>query len=273
VPGPAFGQLGGVSCTGSSACLAVGSSSSSSTARPLAERWDGSSWLVQQPPPGGFGAVSCSSDQACTAVNGGATAVRWNGTRWQIQRVPSPPPGGVWAVSCPSDSACIALAGNGVVPAAATWTGNRWSSQPIPRPNDPMPRPEPVNALSCASSSSCLAVGYDMSPSQDDPASAVAKVWNGHQWSDMSPDFPYSRPNGDPPTSALNGVSCSSSQFCIAVGQGNWEPLIDRWDGSHWSGMNAPSLDSGQYGSLLHVSCASTETCIALGVPVHKACR
>src|ERR1700682_1718420 len=43
--------LGGISCTAAKACTAVGITASPNTyAVPLAERWDGTKWLIQQTP-------------------------------------------------------------------------------------------------------------------------------------------------------------------------------------------------------------------------------
>ena len=69
-------RLTGVSCTGATACTAVGDyyNSSLSFIRTLAERWNGSSWAIQPTPnPTGSTAsylygVSCTAATACTAV-------------------------------------------------------------------------------------------------------------------------------------------------------------------------------------------------------------
>ena len=77
IPGPASGgSLSGVSCTSSSDCTAVGffTSSPSSSAVPLVEVWDGTTWTAQTPPnPAGgrttlLNGVSCASPTVCTAV-------------------------------------------------------------------------------------------------------------------------------------------------------------------------------------------------------------
>src|SRR5215472_9089561 len=66
-PGAAVSQLIGVSCTSASACTAVGvSNPGSSSAKTLAERWNGTRWAIQSIPNprqggGGLGGVSCTS--------------------------------------------------------------------------------------------------------------------------------------------------------------------------------------------------------------------
>src|SRR5262249_54059931 len=87
--------LGGVTCTGPSACLAVGGSDRGS----LVARGNGTAWHIQPAPtPSGGGllnGVACPAPAACTAVGftftssgGTILAERWNGTAWHIQPTP-----------------------------------------------------------------------------------------------------------------------------------------------------------------------------------------
>ena len=63
-------DLGGVSCTSATACVAAGRANGGSTT--LAEVWDGTSWSVQATPNPGtsptFSGVSCTLATTCTAV-------------------------------------------------------------------------------------------------------------------------------------------------------------------------------------------------------------
>jgi hypothetical protein len=63
-----------VFCTSASQCTAVGGTGSAA----LAERWNGSTWTVQQTafPPRHkvLNALSCASASTCTAVGGSSTA-------------------------------------------------------------------------------------------------------------------------------------------------------------------------------------------------------
>jgi hypothetical protein len=68
-------------------------------------------------------------------------------------------------------------------------------------------------------------------------------------------------PNPFPSADVLQGVSCVSVSYCMAVGQGS-SPfgLILHWDGSTWTNSTnagTPSLDA--------VSCVSTTFCMAVG--------
>jgi hypothetical protein len=114
-----------VSCTSSTACVAVGRYvNSSGTEVALAESWNGTAWSLKEPviPTGAtlsiLIGVSCTSSTSCIAVgdyfNSGGTEVTlaesWNGTAWTIQETPNPEATGSWlsGVSCTSSTACIA---------------------------------------------------------------------------------------------------------------------------------------------------------------------
>jgi hypothetical protein len=121
-------ELRGVSCTSSTACIAIGRYVNSlGTKVSLAERWSGTEWLVQSTPnPAGAKmsellGVSCSSSMACSAVGyseiGGpmasivTLAERWNGTEWALQSTPNPTgsESQLYGVSCKSPTACVGV--------------------------------------------------------------------------------------------------------------------------------------------------------------------
>ncbi len=121
--------LGGVSCTSSSACTAVGfySDPGGAVLHVLAESLNGTSWSIQDTPDptghrGLLNAVSCTGPRACTAVGsidlrrgrgyGRTLAERWNGIRWRIQRTPDPHKAQqpfLTSVSCTRTAACTAV--------------------------------------------------------------------------------------------------------------------------------------------------------------------
>jgi hypothetical protein len=111
--------LAGVSCTTASACTAVGYSYVGNTQEPLAERWNGTSWIIQTTPkPSGGGSlssVSCTAANACTAVGDGNTeplAARWNGSIWALESTPKPSgatSSALSGVSCTYVTACTAI--------------------------------------------------------------------------------------------------------------------------------------------------------------------
>jgi len=146
--------LGGVACTSSSACTAVGSSGQVTT---LAERWNGTRWRVQATPnpPGGqnifLTSVSCPTSTTCTAFGLNLTgagpftlAERWNRHGWRIQPTPAIPTFdiGIPGVACPTVSSCVAVAsyvnnGDPSLTLAEQWTGTPGPPSATGRPAAP----------------------------------------------------------------------------------------------------------------------------------------
>ena len=134
VPGGGSVGMGHISCTSPDACTAIGSSYNSQTGvrQPLAERWNGTKWVIQpMPTPAGaksmgLMSVSCTARPACVAVgyyspdsgvtSGRTLAERWVGVSWSIQ--PTANPVGnrgshLRAVSCVTETWCTAVGGTG----------------------------------------------------------------------------------------------------------------------------------------------------------------
>jgi hypothetical protein len=199
----AFSFLTGVSCTSAKACTAVGGwfDSSGNNAGTVAERWNGTSWVLE-PSPGSHSPnyflsdVSCTSASACTAVgntDSGLLAVRSNGATWTMQS-PVTPPGTEGngdffnGVSCSTPSACTAVGlvfGPGGFPpstVAERWDGTRWSVQPTPT----LPGAYDIDppAVSCPNWSVCTAVGSFTNNvrffDNVGPKVILAEQWNGN---------------------------------------------------------------------------------------------
>ena len=67
-------------------------------------------------------------------------------------------------------------------------------------------------------------------------------------------------------SSQVNGVTCATSSFCVAVGR-NGTPstiVIEQWNGSSWTLANVPTPGSGN-AELVKVSCAGPAFCVAVG--------
>jgi hypothetical protein len=129
VPSAFDDTLSGVSCSGPSACFAVGMYNiGASTEQTLIESWNGSVGSIVASPDtspsqlNALSGVSCSSASACTAV-GFSFAVpdrtlieSWDGSVWSI--VPSPNTSstqgdGLSGVSCRGPTACTAVGSSG----------------------------------------------------------------------------------------------------------------------------------------------------------------
>ena len=266
------GQLFWESCTATTSCTAVGTYvKASGVAVTLAERWNGSQWLIQPTPnPQGaavsslFG-VSCTAPSACTAVGNsvnqaGASqplAERWDGTRWTIQPTPNPSRGGRFlnGVACTSPSACTAVGSSNAGTLAERWDGTRWTIQPTPNPSQGGGF---LSGVACQSASSCTAVGSSN-------AGTLAERWDGTRWT-IQPT-----PNPSQGGGFLSGVACQSASSCTAVGSSNAGTLAERWDGTRWTIQPTPKPAGAQSAFLNTVACASASACTAAGAYINSS--
>ena len=181
---------------------------------------------------GNIESVSCSAAAACTAVGNDLNtsgidvtlAERWNGASWQRQATPNPAGDTtssvaptLLGVSCPTASFCVAVGnyqyGFNQAGMADTWNGQSWTAQSFPVPVDS--DGWQLFGVSCTSARFCEAVG-GYSDEDNGTNDTFAASWNGTSWtlqSTVNPD-----PN-DFQFEQFNAVSCSSSTFCVGVGQ------------------------------------------------------
>ncbi len=256
--------LSSVSCTSSTACMAVGNSG-------LIERWDGTSWTIQPAPGvGNLSGVSCTSSTACTAVGttGSAPlAEQWNGTSWTIE--PTPTPSGVAdsylsSVSCTSATACTAVGSTNADGSALVevWNGTSWTIEPSAAPSGVV-RGISLSGVSCTSTTACTAVGSGHVEMYT--YYTVAERWDGTSWTIQS------TPNRGATVNELLSVSCTSAAACTAAGYSlsiSGQPfptqtLVEAWDGTTWTIQTTPS--PGTVSSLAGVSCTSSTACTAVG--------
>jgi hypothetical protein len=277
----------GVSCTSATACTAGGFQDNSNAVgaalgMTLGEQWDGVGWAIQPTPnpagasqirTSGFSDVSCTSATACTAVGsyGGPgpdlpLAERWDGVSWSIQTVPPPTESTdtkLDAVSCTSTTACTAVGLSGGIganlPLAERWDGVSWSIQTTPKPTGA--KDTALLAVSCTSATACTAVGAFLG--SGGAYLPLAERWNGVDWSIQT------TPNHTSGPGALEGVSCTSTTACTAVGlsggSGPNSPLAERWNGVGWSIQTTTKPASATDSGLISVSCTSTTACTAVG--------
>ena len=277
-------QLNAVSCSGASACVAVGTQSSSSTGQQqtLIESWNGSVWSIVPSPNTSptqdnlLSGVSCTGPSACVATGGGGTTrsaqqtliESWNGSVWSIVPSPNTSPTQVNVideVSCTGPTACVTV--GSYYPSAdlsqtliESWNGSVWSIVPSPNTS-----PTEVNVLlgvSCTSASACTAMGF-YNPSNGFDQTLI-ESWNGSDWSIVT------SPNTSPTqNNYLSGVSCTSPAACTAVGfqstASTEQTLIESWNGSAWSIVPSPNTSPSEVNLLLGVSCSSSSACTAVG--------
>ncbi|HEY7951367.1 MAG TPA: hypothetical protein VID70_00170, partial [Solirubrobacteraceae bacterium] len=178
--GAKVSSLGGVSCSSTSACTAVGAYTNSSAVEvTLAESWNGKEWSVQSTPNPSqakasvFSAVACPT-KACYAVgsyvNGSgvkeAFAETYSGTAWSLQSVPSAngaKGSELSSISCVSASACTSV-GSYTSKAGAKetlalgWNGTLWSLQSTPNPSEG--KGMALAGVSCVWVTGCYDVGF-----------------------------------------------------------------------------------------------------------------
>jgi hypothetical protein len=279
-PSPAaapFIPLSSVSCASATDCVAVGGGPSPPVVQ--AYVWNGSSWTIQSPPyPAGssngeLDAVSCTSAMACTAAgsayNGTTPAVTlaevWDGMSWTVHSTPNLAGSTIKlsGLSCTSATACTAVGSyqggsSALVALTEVWDGSNWSMQRTPIPTGATL--SFLSGVSCTSATACMAVGSFNTTST---SLTLAEVWNGTSWTiERTPN-----PIGSI-SSALHGISCTSTTACTAVGYSSransptTEPLIEVWNGTNWAIQNGPNTVGGQ---LDGVSCTTATACTAVG--------
>lgn len=267
VPDPAGTQLASlasVSCASATSCAAVGSFLSTELGGevPLAERWNGTSWSIQDvPTPAGvtnpaLQSVSCPATNRCEAVGSYQTgglpffaplAEAWNGTSWTIQATPTPAnarAATLNSVSCSPSSPAACLAVGTVHPQdggdkalVLRWNGSTWTRQPgfsVKAATD-------LYGVSCPTSA-CKAIGQVvLSPDQATPLAEELRL-----------DGALPEAAAEPPRtheSGLNAVACPSMSFCLAVGSagplGQTRALAERFT----AGIGAHASRRGSHAS------------------------
>src|SRR5207248_1377990 len=118
-------------------------------------------------------------------------------------------------VSCTTSIACTAAgyytnsAGTDVT-LAEVWNGTSWTIQTTPNPTGATV--SGLNGVSCATSTACAAVGFYRNSAGAHVT--LAELWNGTTRTIHGPPNPTGAKS-----SALNGVSCTTSSACTATGQ------------------------------------------------------
>lgn len=251
------------------------------TTATLAERWNGTRWVIQRT-PGPAGAVtselegvSCASVTACTGTGFATSAAGttttlaegWDGTSWVIQ--PAPSPGGVAgsalnAISCLSATRCTAAGGfataTGVLTLAEAWNGTSWTVQHTPNPAQDVV--SDFTGVSCTSPSPCVAAGFQEGRVGTPLPLAEGRI--GTAWAvQAAANTAGARP------SELIAVSCPSPQDCTAVGlyakTAVIAPLAEHWNGRRWQLQAAAAPIDSPSASLRGVSCTSPTACTAVG--------
>jgi hypothetical protein len=244
----------------------------------LAEVWNGTSWSVHSPAavPGSTASpltgVACTSTKSCMAVGyyettanqqGIAMIERWNGSGWALVHPPIPA-GAAYSVlssiSCTTANYCIAAGywykstSPPSQPLAELWNGSAWKvdAEPVAPTNEF----RQLNSVSCVGTSFCTAVGTEYRALPD---LTLAQVGNGATWTTQVTTN-TSKQAGN----YLQGVRCTTTKFCVAVGWSNTALLMEAWNGKAWSTVAAPRPTGAAFSELASVSCSMTY-CKAVG--------
>jgi hypothetical protein len=181
------------------------------------------------------------------------------------------------SVACLSETSCVGVgrletpatyfgAGTpGGVPLAGSSDGRGWRTRAIEGP--PGAVDSALHGVACASRSVCVAVGDGETPSGQELT--FAELWDGAAWKlSLTPN------PGAAEDSFLNGVTCTSPTFCVAVGHYEYEvqdsytrraTLVERWDGRRWKIVPSPNPMGSRDSDLNAVACSSRTSCMAVG--------
>jgi hypothetical protein len=165
-------------------------------------------------------------------------------------------------VSCSAAKACTGVgdyanSSGRSVTLAERWNGSSWSVQPTPTPGGE----GSLGDVSCVTATACVAVGSSSSGSSG-AQTAIALNWTGGAWKPEPVPVP-----GGAESSALSGVSCTSSNECMAVGDyvdssGTEAPLSEVWNDGTWT---VKTVSGPIPGTFSRVSCSAPAACTAIG--------
>jgi hypothetical protein len=267
-PSGTFNELNGLSCPTKTACMAVGEG--------FAERWNGTNWAVQKigHTRDNLNRVSCTSATACMAVGGffsegilNQVAEQWNGKSWARRGTPittSFDEAGLSDVSCTVSTNCAAVGFYHDPVDGDRALVERWSLQwQLQQPAIPSgAEASDMSGVSCPSQNFCMGIGGD-ELSGGGVFDSFSETWDNtsQTWTIVN------TPNAA--NTSLNGVSCSRTTACTAVGGvdngGQVQTLAERWNGASWTVQTTPNPSGGSRIFLLSVSCPFLNVCTAVG--------
>lgn len=246
--------LFGVSAVSASNVWAVGQDFDNGQA--LILHWDGDSWARFASPVPADGTAALISIDALSASDAWAVgsvedpshnhqllAMHWDGTAWTSKTVPPADGDGgeLISVSGVSGSDMWALdSTSNKQPQMYHFDGNGWTQQDFPVPADSR-----VTGLTAVSANNVWAAGFDPNSSNGNPEPLMMH-WDGSGWNQVHPAIP----GGVGSSSFLTGVASSSASDVWASGYDRTDtaqdhPFVMHWDGSSWTGLEAPGQAAG----------------------------
>jgi hypothetical protein len=266
---------------------AVGDQATRTSNQTYAQHWNGSAWsAVPTPNPAGncqdgniqwagnmLKSVAAISKTDVWAVGQGCYANKtliehWNGSSWSIAPSPSPSSTGqnmlngvaalsatnVWAVGGREAS-------NGAMQSLIEhWDGSTWKVVPSPSPSS---SGNTLSAISAVSPTDIWAVGWVQSATSQ----TLVEHWDGSSWKVVASPSPGTRQN------QLTAVKAVSANNVWSVGS-RWNgsgatlTLVEHWNGSSWSTVPSPNIDTayGSANTLSGVAAVSASEVWAVGM-------
>jgi hypothetical protein len=250
---PGFSSGSSISATDAWIVGTYGASQDGNDTRTLTNHWDGTSWiLVNSANVSGaytnqlYGVVALSSSNAWAVGEYGPQSgaqqtlvEHWDGALWTVVASPNVGTGSnylekiaavsandIWAVGYYHDTGS-----NQNFTLIEHWNGTSWSvvSSPSPGTNGTL------NSISVISASDIWAVGQYAGT--NNVQQTLALHWNGTAWSVVSTPSPS---NAGGSQNNLMAVYARTTSDIWAVGytypgSGNFQDVIEHWDGAHWS--------------------------------------
>ena len=288
-PGSNYVTLNGVSCTSSTACVAIGDDTPTSNPDgadeyAFAEVLSGTTWTVKGPfayPSGAIvvemDAITCASATSCVAVGNSdfgsgeaGVAYTLSGTTWSAVGGFGPTSNflALQGLSCTSSTVCDAVGFVSDAPSyvprllVETLSSGTWTSTEPANPSLGVGGAE-LSAVSCTATTSCVAVGsYTDS---DSTQHGLAESLSGTTWTSTTTSL-----DPDDNGSALSDVTCTDATDCVAVGNYydvglEQHALVETLSGTAWTSTSGLDPAGSNSPELSAVSCTDAAHCVAVG--------
>jgi hypothetical protein len=198
--------------------------------------WDGTAWTRQAAPqssvesnvsPALHGVAALSSSSAWAVgvglEDGSETALveHWDGTAWRVQ--PTPGGGALSGVVAVDGTHQWAVGAKGRWPFLLRGSGSTWTAQTPPHPGTSAD----LSGVDAVSTSNVWAVGSFTNDQHQ--VRTLVLHYDGSQWRRVA------SPNVGSVNNVLTGVHAIAADDIWAVGHDGSKPLIEHYDGVHWT--------------------------------------
>jgi hypothetical protein len=264
-PSPPGAELSAVAATSPTDVWAVGTVGfEPNPTKTLILHWTGKKWVETPRIPGSLSAVAATSPTNAWAVggthDGAALILHWNGQEWRQMPSPAGNLNGVAATSPTNAWAVGATSGGSQDTLILHWNGEAWQQTPSPSVGGDQGLGSILLGVEASPDRPVLAVG-DGDNCGCGPGTPLVERWNRHTWGEDS--------TSQQDSIDLSGVAALPTGRAWAVGQagsgdGPTNGVILEWNGSAWTSVPVPGLES-QVGGLSGVAATSRSNAWAVG--------